>query len=140
MAGNGWRKDVIRSTSIRQGYIFADDRGNLRVRICDGETAAITVKSGGGLSRAEFEYSVPLEDGRDLMMLAGDRTIEKTRHTVPFGGKEWVVDVFEGRHEGLVLTEIELESEDEPFERPDWAGEDVTENRSYSNAALAGVR
>ena len=136
---DGWREAATGSTRIRQGYIFADNRGNLRVRICDDKTAVITIKSGGGFSRAEFEYPVPLDDGSELMGLAGGRTIEKTRHTVQFAGKEWVVDVFEGRHKGLVLAEIELESEDEPFDRPDWAGEDVTESPDFSNAALAGA-
>jgi adenylate cyclase len=140
VTGDGWRAGVTKSTRIRQGYIFTDDRGNLRVRISDDETAVITIKSGGGFSRAEFEYPVPIADGRELMALAGSRTIDKTRYSVTFGDKEWIVDVFEGRHKGLVLAEIELESEDEPFDRPDWAREDVTDNPDMSNAALAGTR
>jgi adenylate cyclase len=139
VTGDGWRASANDSTRIRQGYIFADDRGNLRVRISDGKDAVITIKSGGGFSRAEFEYTVPLDDGRELMGLAGGRIVEKTRYALKIGGKGWVVDVFEGRHNGLVLAEIELGSEDEPFERPDWAGEDVTENPAYSNASLAGA-
>jgi adenylate cyclase len=138
--GDGWRPAVSKSTQIRQGYIFANDLGNLRVRICDDETAAITIKSGGSLSRAEFEYRVPLSDGRELMELAGERTLEKTRHWVTSGTREWVVDVFGGRHEGLVLAEIELDRQNEIFEHPDWVGKDVSEDPDFSNAALAGAR
>ena len=89
------------------------------------------------VTRDEFEYPVPLGDALQMMVLCGDRVIEKRRHMLTVGGKLWSIDVFAGRHAGLVIAEIELGSEDEAFERPGWLGTEVTGNPQFLNSNLA---
>ena len=112
----------------------------VRVRILDGQEAVLTIKSAeAGLDRAEFEFAIPLADAEALFALCGGCCLAKRRHHVPVdSGLCWEVDVFEGRHRGLVLAEVELESADAPFARPDWLGAEVTGDARYYNATLAG--
>ena len=89
------------------------------------------------MSRGEWEYGIPVEDARELLALCGERIIDKTRYDVPVGsGQHFTVDVFYGQNEGLVLAEIDLSRPDEPFERPEWLGEEVTGDPRYYNSAL----
>jgi adenylate cyclase len=90
-----------------------------------------------GISRAEYEYEIPIEEGRELLELARPEVLEKRRYLVKHDGLQWEVDVFEGRHAGLVLAEVELESVDQPVDLPDWVGEEVSEDGRYFNASLA---
>ncbi len=125
------------STELIQAYLSLDPDRTVRVRI-DDESASITIK--GRTTRAtrvEFEYSIPLEDGRQLLPMAEGSPVEKIRHRIPVGDHIWEVDVFSGDNAGLIVAEIELESENESFDLPDWIGEDVTENPRYLNACLA---
>lgn len=133
-----WKKDVMRERPIKQGYLSDDPLSCVRVRVC-GDQAYLTVKGkGDGVSRPEFEYEIPLADGDDMMKLCGGRTLTKRRHYVPAGdGLVWEIDVFSGRHEGLVLAEIELPSADASFETPDWLGDEVTHDPAYTNQNLA---
>lgn len=138
--GDGWRAEATGSSQLRQAYLARTGTLTARVRITDGQTARITIKSAGlGLTRQEFEYDIPLEDAQALMRLAQGRPVEKRRYTVPADGGTWEIDVFEGAHAGLVLAEIELPGEDAEVERPDWLGEEVTGDPRYYNATLAGV-
>ncbi len=138
VAGEGWRERAEGGRSLRQGYLAVTEKLAVRVRILDDAEARLTFKSAeAGTTRAEFEYPIPLDDARDLLTLATGIVIEKRRHLVPLGGLTWEVDVFEGAHAGLVIAEIELPAEDTPFERPDWLGREVTEDRRYYNASLA---
>ena len=109
-----------------------------RIRIAD-DKAFLTVKGKQkGISRAEFEYPVPVEDARVMIeTLCCTRVIEKTRYYLHYGNFLWEVDVFEGRHQGLIVAEIELESEDVEFPLPPFAGKEVTNDFRYSNFSLS---
>ena len=138
---DGWRLQATRHATIKQGYFTRAEGYNVRVRIIDNKSAKLTIKSKkleSGISRYEFEYPIPLEDAETMMAeFCGGRIVEKTRHYVNFAGHCWEVDEFFGANEGLVVAEIELESADEKFEKPDWVGEDVTADSRYGNQNLA---
>lgn len=122
---------------IEQAYLSV--RPTVRLRLRDDE-AFITIKgksSVSGLSRDEWEYSIPLAEAREMISLAIGQPIIKERYIVPYAGKTWEVDVFDGAYEGLMLAELELTSEDEHFERPDWLGEEVSGQPEYYNASMA---
>jgi adenylate cyclase len=138
VSSDGWRAVATGSQRIVQGYLSEGHDVTVRIRVFDDKRAVLTLKTGGtALSRGEYEYDVPLADGRELMAHARPHVIEKVRHAVPFGGRGWEVDVFEGRHAGLVMAEIEMESEDAAVQLPDWLGDEVTRNERYYNSALA---
>ncbi len=135
---DAWRSAASGSQRIVQGYLTQGNGVTVRIRIFDDARAVLTIKAGGtALSRDEYEYGVPLADGRELVGHAGRHVIEKRRYVVSHAGRDWEVDVFEGRHEGLVLAEIELESEDVAVTLPDWVGADVTGDEHYYNSSLA---
>ena len=120
--------DVFNSQRIVQGYICAVPGRTVRVRI-RGEKGFLTIKGPSdekGLSRYEFEQEVPLADAEQLLKLCEPGAIDKVRHLVRAGKHIWEVDVFHGANEGLVMAEIELASEDEVFEKPEWIGEEVS--------------
>ncbi|MDR1524734.1 MAG: CYTH domain-containing protein [Tannerella sp.] len=122
-----------------QGYICADAERSVRVRIC-GEEGFLTIKSASnerGWSRYEFEKPVALNEAGELMKLCLPGLIDKVRYYVKAGRHTWEVDVFHGENEGLVVAEIELESEDEVFELPSWIGKEVSGDPRYYNAMLA---
>ncbi len=122
---------------MRQGYLSADPDRTVRVRIA-GEKAALTVKGrNDGIARLEFEYEIPTADA-ELMLdrIAHRPIIEKIRYRVPFKGRVWEVDEFFGDNAGLVVAEIELESVDAAFERPDWIGKEVSDDPRYFNSNL----
>lgn len=139
VTGEGWRGQG-EGIRYRQGYIAVSETATVRVRV-GGNAAFLTLKgraAHGGITRPEFEYPVPPADAAEIIeQLCGGAVVEKTRYRIPFAGFVWEVDEFHGRHEGLVLAEIELTREGEPFAKPDWVGEDVTGDFRYSNAWLA---
>jgi len=126
-------------THYRQGYILANSGRTVRVRVSDTK-AFLNLKSKSGssnTSRAEYEYEIPLAEGLEILEKFTRSGTEKIRYEIPFAGKVWEVDVFSGDNEGLIVAEIELESEDEPFEKPDWVTIEVTDDGRYTNAALS---
>ena len=130
------------SSAIWQGYITISKGRTVRVRIRDNK-AFLTIKGpseSGGLSRFEWEREISLEDAAALRTIALPGGIEKRRYIVPFGGHIFEVDEFFGANAGLVLAEVELQSENESFERPEWLGEEVTGNPRYYNSFLSGNR
>lgn len=132
-------KDVQRTKRITQGYICAEQGRTVRVRIA-GDEGYLTIKGPSDekfWSRYEFEQPIPLQDAEELMKLCVSGIIDKVRHYVPFGKHVWEVDVFHGDNEGLIMAEIELSSEDEAFERPDWIGKEVSLDRRYYNSMLS---
>lgn len=141
---DSWRYDAqgneIVGRELIQGYIAAGAEAgcSLRVRL-DGDKARLNIKSRkSGLSRSEFDLDVPYQQGRQILEeFAIKPYIEKTRYLVPHCGHTWEVDVFAGENTGLVLAEIELESEDEEFEKPGWLGAEVSADKRYYNAFLA---
>ena len=138
VAGDGWRASVRAATRIRQGYLSDGEDVTVRVRLREGRPATVTIKGPRtGATRAEFEWRIDADEAEGLIALAGDRTVEKTRHEVEAGGHLWEVDVFHGRHAGLVIAEVELVAEDAELALPDWVGEEVTDDPTLYNAALA---
>lgn len=139
LASDGWRALVRQSQTLRQGYLSTGGSGvTVRVRSIDDIRGFITIKSGGSaLARAEFEYEVPIGDARQLLGLSRGAQIEKTRHLLDLPGGDWVVDEFLGRHHGLVIAEVELESPTALLELPSWLGDEVTGNPQYYNSSLA---
>ncbi len=135
---DGWKARAVRSVAVRQGYLARGPEASVRVRVA-GDQAWITIKGrSSGISRAEFEYLVPLEDAEQLLEFhCGGRHIAKTRYWVPCAEHTWEVDVFAGGNSGLVLAEIELQHADETFVLPDWAGAEVSDDPRYYNAYLA---
>ena len=132
-------KEVVCRKRIVQGYICADKDRTVRVRI-QGDEGFLTIKSASnerGRSRYEFEQPIALTDAEALLKLCLPGVIDKVRHWIRVGNHTWEVDVFQGENKGLVMAEIELLSEDETFELPGWAGEEVTGNPGYYNAQLS---
>jgi len=124
-------------THYRQGYILADSGRTVRVRISD-KNAFLNLKSKStNMSRHEYEYEIPLEEGKEILDNLVLNGTEKVRYRIDFSGKVWEVDVFLGGNAGLIIAEIELESEDERFEKPEWVTNEVTDDGRYTNAALA---
>ena len=131
-------RQVISAQRIVQGYICSQPGRTVRVHI-RGEEGFLTIKGASdekGLSRYEFEQKIPLADAEELLKLCEPGAIDKMRNLVPAGKHTWEIDVFHGENEGLILAEIELASEDEPFERPDWIGQEVSGDRRYYNSML----
>jgi adenylate cyclase len=149
VAGDAWRADAHAVVPMTQGYLNdqaamdetahgrAAMRASVRVRIA-GDRAFLNLKSRElGGSRQEFDYPIPVDDARALMALCVGGTIDKRRHMVRHGVHLWEIDEFLGDNAGLVVAEIELDSVDEPFERPHWLGVEVTGLARYYNLALA---
>lgn len=132
-----WRATSA-GTPYRQGYLSAGGDITVRVRIA-GDTAWVTLKGPTrGLSRAEFEYPIPLNDAEEMLQtLCRQPLIEKTRYHVEYQGHVWDVDVFHGANAGLMLAEIELDSESETFAEPPWLGREVSGDSRFFNSTLA---
>ncbi|RJF86025.1 CYTH domain-containing protein [Sphingomonas cavernae] len=142
VADDRWKSEVVAVKAIRQGYLAREGAASVRVRVVDGTSAMLTVKSErGGEGRLEFEYAIPIEDAEPLLGLATGELIVKRRHLVPVTGDKliWEVDVFEGRLAGLVLAEIELDHPGRAVDLPDWLGPEVTDDPRYQNARLAAA-
>lgn len=138
VAEDGWRGLVTRTEKLRQGYLASAGGVTVRVRTIDDHRGFITIKSGGSaLARAEFEYEVPVADAKQMLGYCRGAQIEKVRHTLDLGGGDWVVDEFRGRHDGLILAEVELESPTARLDKPHWLGDEVTGDPQYYNSSLA---
>lgn len=122
---------------LRQGYLSSHPSRVVRVRI-EGDGAVMTIKGKNvGASRGEWEYPIPMADAIEFLdKLCEQPIIEKYRRRIPHAGFVWEVDEFLGANAGLVVAEIELPSEDQPFERPEWVGADVTADKRYLNSNL----
>lgn len=134
--GDAWRA-LATGTRYRQGYLSTVPERTVRVRTID-TAGYLTVKGvTQGVTRAEFEYEIPIADANAMLDGLCERPIiEKTRYKVPIGGHLWEVDEFDGENAGLILAEIELGAEGEAFERPDWIGAEVSDDPRYYNANL----
>ena len=140
VSGSSWRKRADRGKAILQAYLALTDTISLRVRTIGNAKAYLTIKSAqSDTTRSEFEYPIPLKDARALMKLRTGRLIEKRRHIVKAGQARFEVDVFKGDHQGLVIAEIELATRRGRFDRPEWLGKEVTGEKRYYNANLAGA-
>ena len=124
---------------IAQGYLNSHPERTVRIRI-KGESGFLTIKGKGnetGVSRFEWETEIPLIEAKHLIQLCEKGVIDKIRYEVQSGKHVFEVDEFFGENEGLVIAEIELKSEDESFEKPDWLGNEVTNDERYYNAYLS---
>ena len=138
VADDGWRGEADRGRRFRQAYLAETERAAIRVRIEDGMCAVLTIKSAEpGLSRAEFEYSVPVDDAEALTELRQGNVLDKTRYRTPYGGRVWEVDVYAGENEGLIVAEVEIDSESDRIDLPAWLGDEVTDSSRYYAAKLA---
>jgi CYTH domain-containing protein len=133
-----WAQTIKKEKSLfRQGYILSDSQRTVRVRLTDTE-AFLTIKGQSvGIARHEFEYSIPKEDAQHMLDNLCISELSKIRYFIPHDGHTWEVDEFLGQNEGLIVAEIELSSEDEPFSLPDWVDKDVTSEKKYTNSNLA---
>ena len=136
LAGDAWR-GLGQAVLLRQGYLSSARERVVRVRI-EGEQAMLTIKGANvGTTRGEWEYPIPLADAAELLDgLCEQPLIEKVRHRIEHAGMVWEVDEFLGANAGLIVAEIELASEDQPFEKPDWIGAEVSGDARYYNANL----
>ena len=135
---NDYKRQASSSSRICQGYICSNRGRTVRVRIRDGR-GYLTIKGPSdieGLARYEFEKEISLDEAQHLMKICEPGKIDKMRYLVPSGKHTFEVDEFYGENEGLVMAEVELQSENEPFEKPEFIGEEVTGDRRYYNSCL----
>jgi CYTH domain-containing protein len=126
----------VEGKKIKQAYIQNEEDRTVRIRT-KADKAFLTIKIGKDtLSRDEFEYQIPVKDALSMMEIMNLKVLSKTRYEIKFENNLWEVDVFEGKLDGLIIAEIELESEDESFNKPVWLGREVTNDLSYLNAKL----
>lgn len=131
---NDWKADKVHT--IVQGYLSKDKERIVRIRIYDS-FAYITIKGiTKGISRAEYEYEIPLQDGLELLKICIRPIIEKKRSIVEYKKKKWEIDEFAGDNSGLIIAEIELEDQEDKCELPPWIGKDVSDDARYYNASL----
>lgn len=133
--GDAWRK-LAPGVRYRQGYLSTVKERTVRVRTVD-DRGYLTVKGITiGATRKEFEYDIPAADAAVLLDMCEQPLVEKVRYRIPLGGLVWEVDEFEGANQGLVVAEVELASEDQRIERPEWIGDEVTGDPRYFNSNL----
>lgn len=135
--GEEWRT-LGTGTLYRQGYLSSEPGRTVRVRIA-GETGYLTIKGmTQGISRAEYEYVIPLTDAAELLDTLCDRPlIEKIRHRIAWDDLIWEVDEFMGENQGLIVAEVEISDPDRTLRLPEWIGKEVSDDPRYFNASLA---
>lgn len=138
VAGSAWRDEADAGVLLRQGYLTNSDPVSVRVRTEGEIDGTMTVKlPKSGLSRLEFEHDIARHEADTLMELCRGEVIEKVRYRVRRDDAIWEIDVYHGANRGLVVAEVELEREDQPFVRPEWLGAEVTGDERYNNSKLA---
>lgn len=131
--------ESVQSNRIVQGYLNSNPERTVRIRI-KGTKGFITIKGKGnesGTTRFEWEKEIEVTEAEQLLLLCEDGVIDKVRYEIPFGKHLYEVDVFEGNNKGLIIAEIELNDENESFEKPHWLGEEVTGDDRFYNASLS---
>jgi len=134
-----FKTEAFKKVEIKQGYLNSHPERTTRIRVQD-KAAFITVKgksSDSGLSRFEWEKEIPVEEALELLKLCEPGVIEKVRYLVKAGEFTFEIDEFFGDNSGLVMTEIELRSEEDTFTKPAWLGEQVTGDKRYYNSQLS---
>ncbi len=136
---NDFKEHAFAKHEIAQGYLNTNPKRTVRVRI-KGDKAYLTIKGVGnetGMSRFEWEKNIEVQDAKKLLQLCEKGMISKTRYEVKSGKHTFEVDEFYSDNKGLIIAEIELESETETFEKPDWLGHEVTNDKRFYNAYLS---
>ena len=119
---------------IAQGYLSANPTVRVRIK---GNRGFLTIKSlTTGITRKEFEYEIPIADAEELLKLCGQMVLKKIRRTIEYAGHLWEIDFFMGRHSGLVLAEVELNSVGEFVKLPDWVTREVSSDSRYYNSNI----
>ncbi|MFD0799205.1 CYTH domain-containing protein [Maribacter chungangensis] len=139
VTSQAYKNETKTRTRIVQGFLNTDPERTVRVRI-KGEKGFLTVKGKGndtGTTRFEWEKEISFSDATDLIDLCEAVILEKIRYEIPVGKHVFEVDEFLGENKGLTVAEIELQHEDEPFEKPNWLGEEVTGDNRYYNSQLS---
>ena len=136
LKNNSWKKEIKETIFIRQGYLNSKVERTVRIRI-QGEQGVLTIKGKNqNVTRKEFEYQIPLDDALHLISMCEKPVIEKTRFLISSNRCTWEIDVFDGENKGLVIAEIELSSEEESFDIPNWLGKEVSSESKYYNSSL----
>lgn len=141
VVNDGWKTNTRHSEHLRDGLVARFGEGKVRIRVGDSQ-ASLTIKGPRiGLTRQEFEYEIPRAHAEQMLhtLCAAGPMLEKIRHTVPFGGLNWTIDVYMGELAGLIFAEVELLQANQPFELPPWAGEEVTNNPRFRKHALLAL-
>ncbi len=136
---NNYREAATSKTRIVQGFLNTHPERTVRVRI-KGDQGFLTIKgktNKGGTTRFEWEKEIKLNETQELLKLSEEGVVDKVRYEVPYGNHVYEVDEFFGSNEGLVIAELELNNENEHFEKPDWLGEEVTGEVKYYNSQLS---
>lgn len=121
---------------IFQGYLSTDKNKTVRVRVKNNR-GYLTIKTANvGIVRGEFEYEIPLSDAEELLKICEPLTLKKIRYKINCEGHTWEIDFFSGKHDGLILAEVELLSADEFVKLPDWILQEVSDNPQYFNSNL----
>ena len=139
VTSDAFKSDALRKNHIAQGYLNSTPERTVRVRI-KGGAGYLTIKGKSnetGLSRFEWEKEIPLAEAKALILLCEKGIIEKIRYEVQVGKHLFEVDEFFGENEGLLLAEVELQSESEFFEKPNWLGNEVTQDQRYYNSYIS---
>lgn len=134
-----FKKEAISKTRIVQGFLNTDPDRTVRIRL-KGEEGFITIKGRSnktGTSRFEWEKEISSEEAEALLKLCEEGTLEKTRYEIPYGKHVFEVDEFYGPNTGLIVAEVELDSENEVFTKPKWLGREVTGETKYYNSQLS---
>jgi CYTH domain-containing protein len=134
-----YKSESFEKKYIKQGYLNSDKNRTVRIRVSNN-TGFITIKgksNKNGTSRFEWEKEIPITEAEDLLLLCEPTIIEKTRYLIKVGDHIFEVDEFAGNNSGLVVAEIELNSEDEVFEKPNWLSKEVTGNLKYYNSSIS---
>jgi len=135
LVGDQWRSAP--AVYFCQGYLNRNKARTVRIRVA-GSLGYITIKGEStGATRVEFEYEIPLAEAKQLLCLCERPLIEKYRRKILYEGMLWEVDEFLGQNQGLVVAEIELQSEDQVFSKPEWVGQEVTHDVRYYNSNLS---
>ena len=135
--GDAWKNHVTDQFQLKQGYLQSTPERTVRIRTAE-KKAFLTIKGKTtGISRVEYEYAIPFKEGLELLKLSENEPIEKIRHIVVHHGITWEVDVFEGLNAGLILAEVELQTEHQEISLPEWVGKEVSQDARYYNAALS---
>jgi len=136
--GDGWRQQAQRSLEMRQGYLAGEGgKASVRVRL-EGDEARLNIMAAVvGAARAEYEYPMPPDDARKLLETLCVGTLEKVRYYIERDGLTWEIDDFLGANAGLVVAEVELDSDAQTFSLPEWLGRELTDDRRYYNHYLA---
>jgi CYTH domain-containing protein len=123
--------------TIIQGYLSLDKNCTVRVRVV-GNQGYLTIKGEStGISRIEYEYEIPISEAKAMLNLCQGSIIEKTRYKILHENLTWELDIFDGDNKGLVVVEVELLSESEVINKPDWVGTEVSDDKKYFNSRLS---